>query len=255
MSEALHGGHDSRSGEDPHTALRPGHECDNEAPIGAPTSHSQPPGGAGERPGGAGERPGGAGERLGGAGERLGGAGERPGGAGERLEEPGERLDGAGGSHPGQEPSPADGGQQGPGGDSYAWYRRGLDLLSRGSPAAAAELLGRAAAAEPGARSIREALARAQFDAGRYAQAADNFRQNVEAIPSDDYAHFGLGLALARSGDPAAAAEHLALAAAMRPELAHYTEALRGVRATLAARAEARSAAQPAPGPDGDEPR
>jgi tetratricopeptide (TPR) repeat protein len=153
----------------------------------------------------------------------------------------------------GQESPGIRGGQQGPGGDSYAWYRRGLDLLSRGSPAAAAELLERAAEAEPGARSIREALARAQFDAGRYAQAADNFRQNVEAIPSDDYAHFGLGLALARGGDPAAAAEHLALAAAMRPELTHYTEALRGVRATLAARTRAESAALPPP--DGDEPR
>ena len=151
-----------------------------------------------------------------------------------------------------QAPGEADG-QQAPGGDSYAWYRRGLDLLSRGSPAAAAELLERAAEAEPGARSIREALARAQFDAGRYAQAADNFRQNVEAIPSDDYAHFGLGLALARGGDPAAAAEHLALAAAMRPELSHYTEALRGVRATLAARTRTGSAAPPPPAMDGDE--
>jgi len=148
-----------------------------------------------------------------------------------------------------------DGSQQAPGGDSYAWYRRGLDLLSRGSPAAAAELLERAAEAEPGARSVREALARAQFDAGRYAQAADSFRQNVEAIPSDDYAHFGLGLALARCGDPAAAAEHLALAAAMRPELAHYAEALRGVRATLAARTQAGSGEAPSPpAPDGDEP-
>lgn len=160
-------------------------------------------------------------------------------------------LAGAGHQGAGQE-QPRPGG--GPGGDSYAWYRRGLDLLSRGSPAAAAELLERAAEAEPGARSIREALARAQFDAGRYAQAADNFRQNVEAIPSDDYAHFGLGLALARGGDPAAAAEHLALAAAMRPELAHYTEALRGVRATLAARAQAEAAGTP-PGQDRDEPR
>jgi len=163
---------------------------------------------------------------------------------------------GAGESQPAGEPVRADGGgQQGPGGDSYAWYRRGLDLLSRGSPAAAAELLERAAEAEPGARSIREALARAQFDAGRYAQAADNFRQNVEAIPSDDYAHFGLGLALARSGDPAAAAEHLALAAAMRPDLAHYTEALRGVRATLAARAQAGAGASAHSAPDGDEAR
>ena len=207
MSEAPHGGQDSRPGENrqasagqpaPDAAAAQdardagdaaqGHEGGNEAPLGAPGSHSR-----------------------------------------------------------GRE-----GGQQGPGGDSYAWYRRGLDLLSRGSPAAAAELLERAAEAEPGARSIREALARAQFDAGRYAQAADNFRQNVEAIPSDDYAHFGLGLALARGGDPAAAAEHLALAAAMRPELAHYTEALRGVRATLAARTQAGSGEPP---PDGDERR
>ena len=153
---------------------------------------------------------------------------------------------------PNSHAQPRDGG---PGGDSYAWYRRGLDLLSRGSPAAAAELLERAAAAEPGARSIREALARAQFDAGRYAQAADNFRRNVEAIPSDDYAHFGLGLALARGGNPAAAAEHLALAAAMRPELSHYAEALRGVRATLAARARAAAGAAPPAAPDGDLPR
>jgi tetratricopeptide (TPR) repeat protein len=144
--------------------------------------------------------------------------------------------------------------QPGPGGDTYAWYRRGLDLLGRGSPAAAAQILQRAAEAEPGARSVLEALARAQFDAGRYAQAARSFRQIVEASPSDDYAHFGLGLALARCGDPAAAAEHLALAAAMRPELRHYTDALRGVRATLRARAEPASGPPAPPGPDGQEP-
>src|SRR5262249_60731848 len=139
------------------------------------------------------------------------------------------------------------GGGRAGGGEGWGGYGGGLGLLGRGSPAAAAELLERAAEAEPGARSVREALARAQFDAGRYAQAADSFRQNVEAIPSDDYAHFGLGLALARCGDPVAAAEHLALAAAMRPELAHYAEALRGVRATLAARTQAGSGEAPSP--------
>jgi predicted Zn-dependent protease len=111
-----------------------------------------------------------------------------------------------------------------------------MELLGRGSPAAAAQVLQRASTAEPASRSVREALARAQFDAGRYAEAADNFRMIVEASPSDDYAHFGLGLALARTGHPAAAAEYLALAAAMRPDAAHYTEALRSVRATLRAR-------------------
>jgi tetratricopeptide (TPR) repeat protein len=121
--------------------------------------------------------------------------------------------------------------------DTYSLYRRGLDLLGRGSPAAAAQLLERAAAAEPESRSILEALGRAQFDTRHYQEAISSFRRIVEASPSDDYAQFGLGLALARAGEHGAAAEHLALAAAMRPDLRHYTEALRGVRATLRARA------------------
>jgi len=128
--------------------------------------------------------------------------------------------------------------------------RRGEDLVANGDIAAARLLLQRAAEAEPGARSVLEALARAQFDTRRYAAAARTFRQIVEASPSDDYAQFGLGLALARDGNPSAAAEHLALAAAMRPELQHYTDALRGVRATLKARSEA-AGGRPAGGDDG----
>jgi Flp pilus assembly protein TadD len=96
-------------------------------------------------------------------------------------------------------------------------------------------LLARAAAAEPESRSILEALGRAQFDTKHYEAAAGSFRRIVDASPSDDYAQFGLGLALSRTGDHGAAAEHLALAAAMRPDLRHYTDALRSVRATLRA--------------------
>jgi Flp pilus assembly protein TadD len=115
-----------------------------------------------------------------------------------------------------------------------------MELLNNGSPAAAAQVLQRAAAAEPASRSVREALARAQFDAGRYTDAADNFRIIVEASPADDYAHFGLGLSLTRSGNHEAAAEYLALAAAMRPDAKHYADALQQVRATLRARKESR---------------
>jgi Flp pilus assembly protein TadD len=129
-----------------------------------------------------------------------------------------------------------------------------MELLGRGSPAAAAQVLQRASTAEPASRSVREALARAQFDAGRYAEAADNFRMIVEASPSDDYAHFGLGLALARTGHPAAAAEYLALAAAMRPDAVHYTEALRSVRATLRAQDDAAQGGPALIGPDGPAP-
>jgi len=142
-------------------------------------------------------------------------------------------------------PQQADTGQTGTGQpDTYDLYRRGMDLLGRGSAAAAAQLLERAAEAEPRSRSVLEGLARAQFDTGRYSAAAGNFRRIVDASPSDDYAQFGLGLALARDGDPAAAAEHLALAAAMRPDLRHYADALRGVRATLRARTRPQRSAQ-----------
>jgi Flp pilus assembly protein TadD len=101
-----------------------------------------------------------------------------------------------------------------------------MELLGRGSPAAAAQVLQRASAAEPASRSVREALARAQFDAGRYAEAADNFRIIVEASPSDDYAHFGLGLALLKQRDVLGARRHLKLAVAMRPDQADYRAAL-----------------------------
>jgi Flp pilus assembly protein TadD len=118
-----------------------------------------------------------------------------------------------------------------PDGDVYDWYQRGLQLLANRDPAAAATILARAAAAEPGSRSLLEALARAQYDAGRYAEAVGTFRELTVRNPADDYAQFGLGLAASRAGDLDLAAEHLALAVAMRPDLGHYSRALRGVRA------------------------
>jgi tetratricopeptide (TPR) repeat protein len=118
-----------------------------------------------------------------------------------------------------------------PDGDVYEWYQRGVRLLSEGNPAAAATLLARAAEAEPGSRSILETLARALYDAHRYTEAMEAFTRLTAASPTDDYAHFGLGLAASKAGELRLAAEHLALAAAMRPDLGHYARALRGVRA------------------------
>ena len=130
----------------------------------------------------------------------------------------------------------ADTGQ--PDGGPYEWYRRGLRLLADGHADAAATLLGHAATVEPSSRSVREALARAQYDAGHYRAAMDSFAQLIAVNPADDYAQFGLGLAASRAGDLGRAAEHLALAVAMRPDQRHYAQALRSVRARRGAIAE-----------------
>ena len=58
-----------------------------------------------------------------------------------------------------------------PQGEVYDWYVRGLDLLESGNAAAAVTLLTHAANSEPESRSVREALARAQFDSGLYDEA------------------------------------------------------------------------------------
>ena len=116
---------------------------------------------------------------------------------------------------------------------AYDWYTRGLELLKRRSPAAAAQLLERAAEAEPESRSIREALGRAQFGSARYLAARVSFARIVAANPTDDYAQFALGLSAVRAGDLRTAVEHLALAAAMRPDIDHYVRELRMARARL----------------------
>lgn len=121
-----------------------------------------------------------------------------------------------------------------PAGNSYDWYRRGMRLLESGNPAAAVMLIQHAVRAEPQSRSVREALARAQFDSGRYDDAAESFGWIVSEDPADDYAQFGLGLASAKRGDLEGAARHLALAVAMRPDNRHYATALRSARARLA---------------------
>ncbi|EFC82527.1 M48 family metallopeptidase [Parafrankia sp. EUN1f] len=134
---------------------------------------------------------------------------------------------GGGGGRRGPEPA------RSPAGEVYDWYTRGMALLGHGDANAAVQLLAHAVAAEPASPSVREALARAQFEAGQFDDAARTFAWIVDRHPTDDYAQFGLGMAARRAGDLRVAIEHLALAVAMRPDLAHYGVALRGARAAL----------------------
>lgn len=122
-----------------------------------------------------------------------------------------------------------------PQGEIYDWYARGVELLENGDANASVQLLTHVVGIEPESRMVREALARAQFDAGLYEEALVNFEWIVAVNPADDYSQFGLGLAATKMGDLAKAVEHLALAAAMRPDVNHYALALRGARAALTA--------------------
>ncbi len=109
--------------------------------------------------------------------------------------------------------------------DAYDAFQEGNRLLASGNAHAAAVALERARDLEPAQGSIRETLGRAYFSTARYASARDEFAFALELDPVNDYAHFGLGLALARLGDVTSARRHLKLAVAMRP-LDEYGAAL-----------------------------
>jgi Flp pilus assembly protein TadD len=104
----------------------------------------------------------------------------------------------------------------------YDLFQRGSQLLEAGDFAAATVPLERARRLEPDKTSIREALGRAYFRSGRFEQAGAEFAAVVEQAPVNDYAHFCLGKALAKTGRPTAARRHATLAASMRPDRADY---------------------------------
>ena len=87
-------------------------------------------------------------------------------------------------------------------------------------------LLGEAKLLEPDKGSIREALGRALYLSGRTARARREFAKAVQIDPVNDYAHFGLALSCARTGERTRAIAHLKLAIAMRPSVEVYHEAL-----------------------------
>lgn len=85
----------------------------------------------------------------------------------------------------------------------------------------------------PDKNSIREALARAYFQLGRFDAAAVLFRAITDAVPTNDYAHFGLGCSLVRLGRITEARTHFRLAAAMEPERTAYRQRLARCEARL----------------------
>lgn len=105
---------------------------------------------------------------------------------------------------------------------TYTLYRRGIELLEDGDFEDATAPLAEAARRAPEKSSVREALGRAYYRAGRFAQAAVEFEAVVESHHVDDYAHFCLGRALSMTGETTRARHHLALASNLRPERRDY---------------------------------
>ena len=108
----------------------------------------------------------------------------------------------------------------------YDLLERARGFLAKGHPHQAAMLLGRAKLLEPEKGSIRETLARALYLSGRMAPARREFAKAVQIDPVNDYAHFGLALSCARTGQRTRAVAHLKLAIAMRPGAEEYRRAL-----------------------------
>jgi tetratricopeptide (TPR) repeat protein len=108
---------------------------------------------------------------------------------------------------------------------AYELFRRGSRMLADRHPGAAAILLERALALEPGKASILEALGQAYFNVGSHQLAAERFAAIVDADPLAHYAHFGLGLSRARLGDAQGARRHLRMAVVLKPDSDDYREA------------------------------
>ena len=109
---------------------------------------------------------------------------------------------------------------------AYDLFSRGMGFLAEGHPHQAAMFLGRAKLLEPDKASIREALGRAWYMAGRAVRARREFAKAVQIDPASDYAHFGLALACERTGQRSRALGHVKLAIAMRPGVEHYERTL-----------------------------
>jgi Flp pilus assembly protein TadD len=107
-------------------------------------------------------------------------------------------------------------------GDTFTLYRRGIELLEESDFEQAAIPLAEAARRAPEKSSVREALGRAYFRSGRFEAAATEFEAVVDTHPVNDFAHFCLGRALAKTGQVERARHHLALASNLQPQRDDY---------------------------------
>lgn len=100
---------------------------------------------------------------------------------------------------------------------AYSLLRQGRELLESGHPAQAAVVLERAREREPVRGSILELLGRAYFGYHRYDEAATRFEEAIRVNPTNDYAHYCLGLCYLKMRMSGEAGKHFKLAWSLNP--------------------------------------
>jgi Flp pilus assembly protein TadD len=110
--------------------------------------------------------------------------------------------------------------------DVYEEFLKGKNALREGMSHKAIHHLRRAKRAEPSKLSIREALGRAYFMAGRFEMAKREFEFIIFRKPDEDYAYFGLGVSMIRMGEVEEGLERLRIACALNPSNSTYREFL-----------------------------
>jgi len=132
--------------------------------------------------------------------------------------------------------------------DAYELFRRGSELLAGRHAHQAVLVLERARVLQPDKGSVCEALGRAYYATGRLSSAGAQFGRALELDPSNDYAHFGLALCLARTGERRRALGHLRLALVMRPGARAYQRALGPLERAVSAEGDPDGDHDPDPG-------
>lgn len=109
---------------------------------------------------------------------------------------------------------------------AYSFFIKGKRLFKKKEFLKAAMLLEKSKKLEPERGSIREFLAASYYNLGFIEASKKNFLKALEIDPCNDYAHFGIGLCLARQGNIGKALGHLKMALAMKPESELYRNTL-----------------------------
>lgn len=111
--------------------------------------------------------------------------------------------------------------------NAYELFTEGKKLARKNEHLKAIMLFEKATIIEPGKGSIREALGLSYYNCGFYDSAKKHFKKALEIDLANDFAHFCMGLCLAKEGKLAASLGHLKIAWAMKPSNAYYSKAVK----------------------------